>query len=330
MTYKQKRRYLVLLVAVLGLVYCATFVFDSDRRAGRNASYQWLDKKWVDQTDRIEISNPLVPEAGVSLRFSGGRWNAVLAGREYPAKQQRVTDLLDLLSRKDVYPVRAASASSYERLGLAETAAGRITLYGGANPTPLLDLLVGDLDTAGRDVYLRRNGRDEVRSGRDGYTVFTEASRTSWYDLRIFLDADPSLRTDTVQRIRIEYPSSGDDMGTAPRRDPLSLSRGSGGWVLDGGAGPSPDGNTVETYIRSILGAEGDDFIPSVDPGAPVFNEGSLLLEFGDGTRKTITLGPVIDGGRRIAAVSGSSYVYALGEWTVNRLFREREYFIPE
>jgi hypothetical protein len=92
------------------------------------------------------------------------------------------------------------------------------------------------------------------------------------------------------------------------------------------------DGSRIDPYIRAILDAEGDGFVTALKAGDPVFTEGSIRLELGDGATRTIRLGPFHSGGegeagKRTAVVSDSPYVYTLAEWTVTRLFRDAAYF---
>jgi hypothetical protein len=84
----------------------------------------------------------------------------------------------------------------------------------------------------------------------------------------------------------------------------------------------------VESYIRTIVNAEADDFVPSLKPTDPFFNQGTINLDLEDGSRRSLSLGPGLEDSKRAAGVSGSPHVYALAEWTAGRLFRDREEFI--
>jgi hypothetical protein len=78
--------------------------------------------------------------------------------------------------------VRASSISSYQRLGVTEQLASRIIIYGGASNIPLLDLLIGSGNSAGSEIYLRKNGNTQVRSGEDKFTYFSDAKQDAWLD----------------------------------------------------------------------------------------------------------------------------------------------------
>jgi hypothetical protein len=300
-----------------------------ERLNSRNAAYTWLESKWADQADNIAISGE---DETIVLVRRNALWYVERDGVEYPAKQGRIGDLLRALSSRAAYPLLSNAAASHERLGLSETAASRIVVRGGAG-TPLLDLLVGSGSATGRDVYLRKSGQNEVRSGQDQFTVYLSPSPTAWYNLRIFPQEGPPT-LDMVQRVTVTPPVTETEEEAGPV-SPLIIARSGPRWTVEGLAEDALDSTRIDPFIRAILDAEGDDFVTTMKAGDPVFNEGSIHLELGDGTSRTIRLGPVIQAeeggtGRRTAVVSGSSFVYTLAEWTVTRLFRDIFYFTKE
>jgi hypothetical protein len=319
MTYKMmyRRKLLVLssLLALLSLLYLLSFVFDPDRLLSRSAAYTWLEDRLLDQADRIVIESPGLT---VSLLRRNNAWLVSREGNEYPARQLRVGDLLAALSHRAPYPVQARSASSHRQLGLEE-GISRITVRGGAG-LPLLDLLLGKAGNAGREIYLRKANSNEVRSGEDIFTVYT-GSAVSWYDLRLFPEGPEA---GDLQRLTV-YPLAGEG-------EPLVFTRSGNGWSA-GGLGLIPDNSRVESYIRGVLGAEGEDFVPPAAAAEPfpmeLFPiEGRLVLELGNGTVLSLNVGPAEeDTNRRPAELSGSPYRYILAGWTVERLFRDAGYF---
>ncbi|MDR2246952.1 MAG: DUF4340 domain-containing protein [Treponema sp.] len=330
MTYKKQVLILLVVTAVLGAIFTGTLILTPERLNSRNAAYTWLEMKWAEQAGRIEISGG--GNEPLALVNRNAVWYVESEGVEYPAKQGRVADLLRLLSTRGAYPLRGSAASSHERLGVGENAS-RIVVRG-AGAAPLLDLLVGDGDATGREVYLRKSGQNEVRSGEDQFTVYLSPSPTAWYNLRLFpQEGSGALSLDMVQRVTtVSPPPSGEDGGEGFPSAPLVITRNGSGWTVEGVVADDLDASRIDPYIRAILDAEGDGFAASVTPEDPVFNEGIIQMELGDGAARTIRLGAVLptgegDVGKRIAVISGSRYVYTLAEWTVNRLFRDAAYF---
>jgi hypothetical protein len=332
MVYKQKLTLLSGIVGLLALIYGATLVFEPERTGRRDAAYSWLDPKQLSQVEGVQIFSAPDSEA-LTLTRKNKAWYVSHEGNEYPARQLRVEDFLSLLSRRTAYPVRASSAGAYERLGLTEAAAARIVVTGASPPAReggevvpgpvFLDLLVGQGDLTGQDVYLRRTGQNEVRSGENKFSGYLSGARTSWYNLRLFPESeDGKLDAGSVQRLTV-YP-----LGEAQESvEPQVFFRENNGWNCSGITVTSLDTGKVDSYIQGILNIEGDDFSSSAKPEDPVFNDGRLVLELGDGSIRTVKLGGLDESSRRLAFVSGSAYVYSLAGWAVDRLFREGSSF---
>ncbi|GHV69887.1 hypothetical protein AGMMS49928_14660 [Spirochaetia bacterium] len=322
LSYKQKVFFLSVLVLVLALIYTASLIFDPERINSRSSVYAWIDPQFLSQVDRLEISRS---GEEVKLIRKNDNWFVEKDGAEFPAKKPRVEDLLKILSAKSAYPVRASSASSHQRLGVNIEGASRILLRGGAG-MPLLDLLIGQVSSAGDEVYLRKNNQNEVRSGEDRFSVYTDGAISSWYNLRLFPE-DPDGRNpgpDDVQRLTIIVPGEAQSIPPA-----LVLTRNRDGWVFTDAqnAEKSVDKSKVDSYIRAVLDAEGEDFYTA--PAPPVFSGGNITLELGDGSRRIIRLGSISEQNRRIAAASEGAYVYELAAWTTERLFKDALYFEP-
>jgi hypothetical protein len=323
------------IIAALAVAYAASLVFDPDRVSARDAAYAWLDAKSVPQVDGIELKSA---NGVVALVRKNAAWFVIFDGQDYPAKEQRVEDLLALLSKKDSYPVRGVEAASHERLGLLEDNAARITARGGV--TTFLDLLVGSTDASGNDVYLRKAGKNEARSGALSISNYVSSAKTAWYNLRLFPETE-RLAVDGVQRVIVTLPPADDAEGGLPADSAdaadalavpaapvtLTFARADAGWTVNGQEADAPK---VESYVRAILDAEGDDFVAgetAADSSAPSFNEGRIVLELGDGTSRVISVGAKLDSNKRNASVSGSPYVYSLADWVAQRLFRAEPEF---
>ena len=323
MIYKRKLTLLSSLVAILALVYILTLVFDPERQHSK--AFAWLEQNMLSLADAIEISSP---EGNTVLKRRNNVWVFDAGTVEYPVKQGRVEDLLTALSKRDVYPLRASSGEAREKLGLSTEAASRILVRGGAG-LPLLDLLIGSGGALGRELYLARAGEKEIYSGEDRFTLYTDSGAKAWYDLRLF----PSIiEAAMVQQADVSF--------SAVDVPPVSyaLRRSGGGWVIIGEEGSplgtpterakasegSPlDNSRVDSWLRVVLEAQGEDF----DAGPPVSSNEGITLRLGDGTVRTIQIGPADEDKRRRASVSGSKLVYVLAESTINRLFRESDYF---
>jgi hypothetical protein len=334
MEYRRKLLLLSSLTAFLALAYVLTLVLDPERRGRRSDAYVWLESRLRDSIDRIDIQGAGSPEVLSLLRKNGSWMLSRDAGGEYPAleypvREARVNDLLDELSRRDSYPRRSSSASAHGRFGLEEGQAARLTLRGGAG-LPLLELLVGNSD-AGGDIFLRKAGNNEVRSGKDRLSSYLDGQAGPWLNLRLFPESeDNRITAESVQRLRVLAPAEKTETGdggspAAPL--PVLISRQQNSWrITAGDLSLEPEDiekTRVDSYITGILNTTGDDFVSPVLPPETAF----ISLELADGRVLTLRLSPAGDSDPWRAAVSGSPYGYALASWAVDRLFREPEYF---
>ena len=329
MTYKLKINILGGVIAALVLVLIFSFIFDPERIVSRSAAYSWLDPRQKDAIDRISINNG---SEEIILVLKSGNWLVVNNGKEYPARQIRVDDFITALTKSAPYPVRSSSSSSHERLSLTGDGSVRVTVTGGAG-RPLLDLLIGQSDVTGNELFMRKQGQNEVRSGEDIFSTYVNSSLNSWYNLRLFPETENGkLDVTSVQRLTVYppavYDSDSDDPEGSPgdeENPPRTFTRRNRTWTFNFYL-VAPDMERVDSYIRDILNTSGDDFADYVDPSDPDLHDCRILLELGDGSIKTLRLGPEKDG-KRFAVVTGSQLVYSVPGWAAQRLFPDMETF---
>ncbi|MDR2477903.1 MAG: DUF4340 domain-containing protein [Treponema sp.] len=315
MVYKKKITVLSLIIAALAIAYLFGWVFDPQRMGSRSAAFTWLDPKLTGQISKITINSSGEIK---DLVRKNNEWFVSYNGTDYPARRFRVEDFISVLTKRAPYPVQSSNAASHTRLGIADEAASRITVSGGSG-LPLLDLLLGQADITGQNIYLRRQGQNEVRSGEDTFTAYVNSARNSWYNLRLFPESETGkLDSGSVQRLSVYVPADG---GTAA--EPRVFTRSGTAWTFSGISVASPDMGKVDAYVSVILNTEGDDFGYSVNPNDPMFGDSRISLEFGDGSIKTIRLAPPGESGHCYAQVTGSSHVYSIPSWAVSRLFSE-------
>jgi len=310
MTYKKQVTVLSGIIAVLAITYILTVIFDPERRGARSDAYFWLDPAQSGQISGITITQEA---ENITLARNGGRWFVSHNGKDYPARTLRVDDFIAALTKRAPYPVRSSSASSHARLSLTEEQATRVTVAAGAG-LPLLTLLIGQEDSTGQ-VFLRKQGQNEVRSGENIFAAFTQATLQSWYNLRLFPESESgTLTAASVQRLTV-YP--GDDGAETP---PRIFTRNGSEWTFNFEVA-NPDTAKVDNYIRDILNTAGDDFVQTIESSDSLFNYSRLVFEFGDGSSRTLRLGPPDEDGKRFATVSGSDWVYSIPAWAGGRFF---------
>jgi hypothetical protein len=317
MTYKNKIITLSSVIAALAVIYILTIIFEPQRRGARSDAYSWLERGNNDKITGISIARS---GETIAIARNGGKWFVTRNDKDYPARQARVEDFIAALSKRAPYPLRSSSASAHERLGLTPDKAKQVTVSAGAGP-PLLTLLIGQADVTGQNVYLRKQGQNEVRSGEDRFTAYAVSPLSSWYNLRLFPENEEGrFNEKDVQRLTVYAPES---------ESPMIFTRSNREWTFNFEIS-NPDFNKVDAYIRDILGVSGDDFIDGVNPSDPMFNAARVVLETGSGVTKTLRLGPADDEGKRYATVSGSDFVYSMPSWAVLKIFTDKDYFAAD
>jgi hypothetical protein len=186
-----------------------------------------------------------------------------------------------------------------------------------ADGASLLDLLIGGSDSSGRGGYLRKYGQNEVRTGDDKFSLYLTGPVTSWYNLKLFPETeDGGLEADGVKSLSVYSPEGRQDFNRVNRE-----------WAISGIAVENPDQYAVDSYVRTILYAEGDDFASSDTVGDLDFNHSRIALELVKGGTKTLRLTEANEQDRRYAQVSGSDYVYSIAGWMSQRLFKAASEF---
>jgi hypothetical protein len=319
MTYKKQYTILSGIIAALAIVYILTLIFDPQRVASRSAAYSWLEPGQKDKITGITIDKG---DEIITLERYSGKWFVSHNGKDYPARDMRIDDFIAALCKRAPYPVRSSSASSHEQLSLTELQATRVTVAAGVG-FPLLNLLIGQGDSTGQSVYLRKQGQNEVRSGEDIFTSYTQSPLSSWYNLRLFPEAENGkLTAANVQRLIVYHPSDGVN---AP---PQIFTRSGRAWTFNFEI-TNPDSAKVDDYIRDILNTSGSDFA-DVTPSDASFNDSRIVMELGDGSIRTLRFGSPNENGQILATISGSDWVYAIPAWASQRFFADAGYFEAE
>ena len=323
MTYRKKVKFLSAVIMCLTLIYVLSFVFDQSRRQDR--AFAWLDTNLHHLADRIEITGPDGSTTVLIRRHNV--WVLGAFGNEFPVRQQRVQDLFAALSRRDTYTLRSTSLEARHNLGLSIGDASRILVRGGLG-LPLLDLLIGIASPVGRELYMARADEREIYSGEDRFTIFTDSGPLFWLDFRLFGENRPGfpglietpVEISMVQQAAVFFAPAGEEAFS------YTLIRSGGGWLLQGDENAGLINPRVEAWLRSVLEAEADDFAAR----EPEYFEGQITLWLGDGTTRTVNLGPPEEGAPsyRSAVVPGSPLVHILSQGTISRLFRDSSDFL--
>lgn len=323
MPYKKKLLLLGSAAALLAIIYILTFVFDPAARNARSERFTWLPAASREEVDKIEIFHG---REKIELLFKYGSWFVVFGQLEIPARQGRVDDLFRLLSTRGAFPRRGSNAGSHEELGLDGTT--RLVIRGGGG-IPILDLFIGNDDSAGQSVFLRKNGENEFRSGDRLIGTYVNGEINSWLNLRLF----DEISVAHVQRVQInfvDYYGQSEDVSAYPYES-YTVSRSGENWVI----GSIVEKVKTENWIQTILEAQGENILPVQRENSEALNDifsviSIIRLELGNGSAIELQIEKSREDDTYAAFVSGKPYMYILPQWTAVRLLRNRDYFINE
>ncbi|MDR2842937.1 MAG: DUF4340 domain-containing protein [Spirochaetaceae bacterium] len=338
--FKNKLTALCAVCGVLLLIYILSFVLSAENSQMRSSAWTILSEKSSVLAGKIEIKG----NESIVLKKNGDAWFVEQQGILYPARQEKISEFLADLSAKGSYALRASSGNAFKNFGLDAASAKRI-IINGQDDGILLDLLLGNTDSE-RNIYVARNGENEARLGKDIFSAYLGGSVTTWEDLRFFPNLrEQKLSAASIQRVIVyqdkpavfadkdllltydaentEAEAENEGEKLEPKAD-WTLERSNDGWKFADSS--AADKSKAEIYVQGILDSSGESFSSEIKTDDPAFIKegkvpGRIILEAGDGSRYTITLGPK-SGERRTALVSGVDYVFTLADWTINRLWK--------
>jgi len=311
MTYKERLTFLGSLIGVLIVLYIVSVIVTSDIGA-KTSSYAWLDSKAAEKVLKITVYDAQ-NDSDLELRKKNYQWFVLNNGLEFPAKQLRVEDFLKILTTRSAWPVRSASAGTHERFGLGQSAS-RITLFA---ETVLLELLVGNEDIFKNEIYFRKAGQNEVRSGDNAIKSYLSGSAANWYNLRLLPESENGgIDLSSVQRLSVYTP-----------QETVVFSRKNRKWEVSGVKPEKADQNNIDNYIRQVITVEGDNFDDSINSNDPRFDTTSISIELGNGRIITVRFSPADESGGRFANVSGKDYIYFVPSYQAGKLFRSASSF---
>lgn len=218
--------------------------------------------------------------------------------------------LTGALEQAQVGGLVGRNPENHERLGLTRATGRRLTVYSGG--TARLSLIVGRRGRAVGQVYVRREGEDEVYTLQGTLVSLVSRGVDDWRDKEI-IQADRDL----VERIEFIYPA-----------DSFALARDTSGWHLEP-SGAAADENIVAGLLSILSGLLATSFVdePVADTLTWEPPSGRLRLVGPDG----MAMGELIFLEREEVGFyvrrAGSPVVYTIGSHTGGQLLKREDGF---
>jgi hypothetical protein len=309
--------FLILLAAlVLGTV------FSPQGTASRQSEALLFPALKPSQARRIEIGDA---SSKVSLVLSGD-WTIDVAGKMYPASQERVNGLLQELAAITRGTVVTRDAKAAESLGLSEKEAKRLVLFG-AKDERLCDLSIGRFAAGGQGIYLRVGDRSEVLRTGEGLSRYLGIERRDWANLRVL---PPGLKADTIMRLTVTNSRAlPETKGARPFQYTLvkeTDTRGGSVWSLAGEKGRKLDAKKIDGMANALAGLEGSDFLTDGAPSAVLSPQAAeVTVSLTDNRTFTIRFGLKKEKNQYPCGLAEGAYAYLVPEWRVNEILAAPE-----
>jgi hypothetical protein len=186
------------------------------------------------QLDSVVVAGP-----EDTVRLLGGDGWTVNGHRAAANVEESLTRALE---QAQVGGLVSRNPENHERLGVTRTEGRRLTIY--SVGTAGLSLIVGRRSRAAGQVYVRREGDDDVYTLQGSLVSLVNRNVDDWRDKEI-VQADRDL----VQRIEFSYPD-----------ESFALARDTAGWHIEP-SGAAADENTVSGVLSILSGLVATGFV---------------------------------------------------------------------
>jgi hypothetical protein len=307
MRYEKKVIVLSSVLAALLLIWAAGVLFSPERMAARSESAHLIAGKAADIAS-ISFAGAS-GSAPIQLAKSGPAWTMIDGSAQLPVQASRVGGFIDALGAISRLRPVARSKDSWAGFELDDAHAKRATLKD-ASGKVLADVYIGGYGPTGSEVYLRRSGSDVSYTVDAGIASYFNSGRATWLDLSLL----GSVKETEVQSFSIKSSIALDGKGKPALNLDYALSRDGKGWK-SGAA--QVDADASNSYLRSILGLQGDDYIATAPADAFAKIDARITLDLGSGASKAIEVGASAGNDHFYGRFAGQSLAFTLSTYSL-------------
>lgn len=307
MRYEKKVTWLVGALAALLIIWAAGLVFSPERVAARSESAHLIAGKSADVAS-VSLSGGSLA-APIQLIKSGAAWTMTDSSTQLPAQSSRVTAFVNALASVTRLRQVARSKDSWAGFQLDDAKAKRATLKDAAGKV-LADIYVGSYGPTGGEVYLRRTGSDNSYTVDGSIASYFNYGRPSWLDLAVL----GGIKETEVQSFSVKAGIELDGKGKPALALDYGVSRDGKSWK-SGAA--QLDADSVDSYLRAILGLQGEDYVAAPPAEAFARIDAKLTLELGSGVSKVLQIGASAGNDRFYGRIGDQGLAFTISNYSL-------------
>ncbi len=311
MTYARKFKTLSVANILLLLFIAGGVAFSPARRQDRSERRSLV-------SDKVEIMAIKISGAeNAELSKSGNAWTLRRGAERLPADANKVSAFLEALKAVKRLQAVAKGKESWKDFGLEGGAAKRIQIFS-ADDKAVADFSVGKNSSATSDVYITFPDSAAAYKAGSAFASYLEGTDAAWLDLRLM----PALDIKAVDSFDFRGSLAFDEKTTVASG--YSLVRSQQDWKTAGPAAPMLlDTVKVETMLRSLISARGEDFAPAGTALGPV--GATLTLNVGNGAKIAVEIGPIGADKRFPVKTGDGGRIMYVASWALREGFKPLE-----
>jgi hypothetical protein len=307
MRYEKKVTWLLGALAALLVIWAAGLVFSPERMAARSESAQLIAGKPSDVA-AVSLTGGSLP-APIQLIKSGAGWTMTDGSAQLPVQSSRVTAFVNALASVTRLRQVARSKDSWAGFQLDDAKAKRATLKD-ASGKVLADIYVGNYGPTGGEVYLRHLGSDNSYTVDASIASYFSYGRPSWLDLAVL----GGIKETDVQSLSVKAAIELEGKGKPALALDYGLTRDGKLWKA---GAAQVDADSVDSYLRAILGLQGEDYIASPPADAFARIDAKLTIELGSGASKVLQIGASAGNDRFYGRIGDQGLAFTISTYSL-------------
>ncbi len=307
MTFSRKFSLLVVLNSLLLLLIAGGLFFAPARKQDRSERRTLV-------SDKVEIMSITIDgSASVKLDKNVSSWILQRGSQRLPADSRKISAFLEAIKAVGRMELVAGNRDAWKDFGLEGQESSRIRL-GDAEKKIIADFTVGRNSSASSDVYVAFPGSENAYRASSAFASYLEGGEAAWLDLKLL----PALDPKSIESIEFRGVLAFDEKTIVTTN--YSLVRDYEGWKTLGSGALSLDSVKIETMLRSLVSAKGEDFaLPDTPIGSIA---ATMSFNLGNGEKALLSVGALGADKRFPVKTADSERLFYVASWALREAFK--------